>query len=148
MKKFLPTVVSSLISLGNITNGLEPTLHEALPIFWQDEPNHFVSEGEETAKYGIHYVSPCGKIYDYAKHIQRIVPDPSRPVFNNQQPNQIQKMQPAIQQSTIQHVGQGQTAIYYNPATNLQVPNWQPNEEDEPEQDPPKVFCRDCLNPI
>lgn len=88
-------------------------LDEALPIFWQEEQNHFISTGEETLRYEVRFISPCQQILDYAKIIERhpainrrntqlqtntiSLQEPPRPT-----PSRMQTIQPMIQ--TIQPI--------------------------------------------
>lgn len=40
-------------------------LQDTLPIFWQEEKNYVVSQGEDTVKFMLNYVSPCENIEHY-----------------------------------------------------------------------------------
>lgn len=54
LKRYALAIATILLS----TPVLSLPLQETLPIFWQEDSEHFVSKGEETLRYVVHYVSP------------------------------------------------------------------------------------------
>lgn len=53
LKKYVYIAIMSLMVIFNsiqVTLAVGPTLEETLPIFWEEETDHFVSQGEETIR--------------------------------------------------------------------------------------------------
>jgi len=71
IKKFNPPTVA--VTALAIICLLQPvwatTLQEALPIFWVEDKEHYVSKGEDSAAYVIHYLSPCNQLLEYGRRL-------------------------------------------------------------------------------
>lgn len=102
MKKFTGStaaLLGLLMLLIKLVAGT--TLEEALPIMWEESKDLFVSEGEETMTYLVHFTSLCGQIYEFA----RILNEKSvqRPINNNLVTSDTQQNRPLPPLSVVSH---------------------------------------------
>lgn len=67
MKLYTANVAAIALLVCIPATAFTPNLPEALPIIWQEDNDHFVSQGEETLQQIIQYESPCSLIVEYAK---------------------------------------------------------------------------------
>ena len=89
MKPFRSAAIATVLTLCVIASVETITLAETLPIYWEEDPNHFVSRGEETINYVLHYVSPCSQLLEYANLLNGRRIEPQMQMVQQQQHNVI-----------------------------------------------------------
>lgn len=117
LKRYALAIATILLS----TPVLSLPLQETLPIFWQEDSEHFVSKGEETLRYVVHYVSPCVQILEYAKILMG---SQSSNINQPMQQHQLQQTPLQMQQQPVlqQQMQQPQISQSQAPQQQMQPP--------------------------